>query len=379
MNGNFTLTPVYGGGFVGRKDVISEILNEIKNPKTHTGFCLHGRRRVGKTSLLRELEYELSRDKTIVVAYLSLFELADLSLPTFTKHLSTVVLEAYRKKKILPLEFTVRTLMESPGEVIDSALSKIKVGAELSEELKFFLEFKSRKTENHNDIVLRAFNLGEKLAAASKTSFILILDEFPEILEIENGIQLVKMFRSLHEKQKRTTILISGSEKRTMELVALGAASPFYKQLVPIKIHPFSIEETVEFVRSYGLRLNKEQTVRLYELTGGVPFYLQSLGRSGEILTNVDAAIINFVNEEGNIFFKEEFQRLSIRERRIVVSMANGAMNPTGISESSGEPVTSVSHYLIRLQEKEVVRKTGKARYALVDTLFSFWLRVRYG
>jgi len=378
MGGYFTLKPVYGKQFVGRKEILDELLREISNPRSGIGFCLHGRRRVGKTSLLVEFEYEISKKKGIVVAYLSLYELADLSLRTFTEELSATVLEAFRRKGLVPLEYTIEVLMNSPAEVVDSALSKIKFGAELSEELRFFLEFRKEKPGNYTETVKRVFDLGEKLAKYAGVKFVLVLDEFPEVLKIENGLQIVKMLRTLHERHRNTVIIISGSEKRTLEAVALGSASPFYKQLVPKMVLPFSFTETLEFLKKYGTKLPEESTRRLYELTGGVPFYLQFICRSVSLTSNIDAAVKEFLSQEGNLFFTEEFERLSEKEGVVARAMAKGASSPTEISKTSGEPVTSVSSHLVSLQDKGVVKKAAKATYILTDTLFSLWLRERY-
>ena len=379
MDKYFTLVPVYGDGFVGRKEAIKDLVNEITDPRSRMGFCLHGRRRVGKTSILKKLEYEVLKNKKIIVAYLSLYEMADLTLKTFTEQLSAAVLEAFRAKGVIPFEYTIETLAKSPKEVISSALSKIRIGTGLSEELRFFLEFRKEKQENYTEVVKRAFDLGEKLAAHSENKFVLILDEFPEILKIENGLQIVKMFRTLHEKQKYTAIIISGSEKRTLEAVALAEASPFYKQLIPRKIHPFSFEEMKEFLTKYGVKLAETDTKKLYDVTEGVPFYLQYIGRSVTKLKDMDSAVNEFLKEEGNIFFSEEFEKLSDKEKIIAIAIAKGAVTPSEISKSCGEQATSVSRYMVTLQAKDVVNKTDKATYVLADKLFSLWMKRKYG
>jgi AAA+ ATPase superfamily predicted ATPase len=378
MDKYFTLVPVYGDGFVGRKDAIKDLVNEITDPRSKIGFCLHGRRRVGKTSILKELEYEVSKNNKIIVAYLSLYEMADLTLKTFTEQLAAAVLEAFRAKGVIPLEYTIETLAKSPKEVISSALSKLRIGTGMSEELRFFLEFRKEKLENYTEVVKRAFDLGEKLAAHSENKFVLILDEFPEILKIENGLQIVKMFRTLHEKQKNTVIIISGSEKRTLEAVALAEASPFYKQLIPKKIHPFSFEEMKEFLTRYGVKLAEADIKKLYEVTEGVPFYLQYIGRSVTKVKDMDSAVNEFLKEEGNVFFSEEFEKLSDKEKIIAIAIAKGAVTPSEISKSCGEAATSVSRYMVTLQAKDVVNKTDKATYVLVDKLFSLWMKGKY-
>jgi hypothetical protein len=252
------------------------------------------------------------------------------------------------------------------------------VGIETATEVRYFLELRKDGTENHTEMISRAFGLGERLAEESGTKFILMLDEFPEILKVENGSQIVKMFRTMHEGQRRTSLVISGSEKRTLEAVALGEASPFYKQLIPIKVSPFSYEETLEFMARYGLSLKEDESRRLYDITAGMPFYLQFIGRSVVIDKDIDGAIAEFISEEGNLFFREEYDGLSEKEKGIVRAMASGASSPSGIAGASGEPVTSVSSYLISLQDKGVVEKTEKATYMLQDRVFSLWLRERF-
>lgn len=378
MKERFTLIPVYGEKFVGRKDILKELVKEVSDSRSNIGFCLHGRRRVGKTSILKELEYEVSEEKGIVVAYLSLYEMADLSLKTFTEKLSITILEAFRRKKVLPFEYSISVLIKSPGEVIDSALSKIKLGVELSKELKFFLEFRKEKTENYTDAIERVFDLGEKLAKSAGVKFVLIIDEFPEILKVENGLQVVKMFRTLHENHRNTSIIISGSEKKTLEIVALGEASPFYKQLIPKTVPPFSFAESLEFLRKYGMKVSSDGAKKLYEMTEGIPFYLQYICRSAKESKDIDSAVEEFIREEGNVFFSEEFEKLSEKERVIAIAMSTGAKTPSEIAKISGEPVTSVSSYLVLLRDKGVVAKVEKATYMLVDKLFSFWLKKRY-
>jgi AAA+ ATPase superfamily predicted ATPase len=378
MAENFTLNPVEGGLFVGRKEIMREMLAELTNPESHAGFCLLGRRRMGKTSIFRELESELSGRKGVVFAYLSLADLADVSVKTFAEQLSMAVLEASRKKGILPLEYSMDALMKSPREVIQSSLSKVKLTDQISDELSFFFESGKGKNEDDVEAVHRAFDLGDKLAKAHGSKFVLVLDEFPEILKLDDGEQMVKMFRTIHDKQRNTALIISGSEKKTLEQVALSPESPFYKQLIFVELQPFSFEETVQFLKKYGLVLSDADARKLYYVSGGMPYYLQYFGRSGKLTQDIDAAIANFIKEEGGVFFSEELGKLSKKEKVIVRAIAAGESSPTGIAEKSGEPVTSVSSYLVSLQRKEIVEKARKAEYVLSDRLFALWMQERY-
>jgi len=370
----FTLKPVTGEMLVGREKILKELTEELGDVKSNFGFCLYGRRRVGKTSILREVERRFESREKVVVAYLSLYNIADLSVKTFTEELSLAIMEGYRRKGLLPIEFRLKTLAKAPVEMVSEVLEKVKLGAEVLNEIRVFLEFGGRTVTNYSDYLRRAFNLGEMLAEKTDTKCVLMLDEFPEILRVKNGMQIVKMFRTAHEGHKRTVLLISGSIYHTLAAIALDGASPFYKQLIPKSIEPFTPEEVKEFLRVYADSADERISSHLHRSTGGVPFYLQYIGRVARSMEEVDEAVKEFVEEEGNIFFQEEFGKLSEKEKLIMGSMARGLERPTGIARDIAEPVTSVTRFLKLLMDKEVIVKKDKGRYKIADPMFSMWL-----
>ncbi|MEW6329369.1 MAG: hypothetical protein AB1468_04590, partial [Candidatus Micrarchaeota archaeon] len=106
----FVLTPVVGKSFVGRKELIHELFDELEDKNSHVGFCIYGRRRIGKTSVLMELGYLLRDKKDVIVVYLSIYDLADLTLKTFAEELVNAVMTAYQEKGLLPLQIRIKKL-----------------------------------------------------------------------------------------------------------------------------------------------------------------------------------------------------------------------------------------------------------------------------
>ena len=51
----FILTPAIGDNFIGREKLVQELVEELHNKKSHIGFCLYGRRRVGDHDCSRPL------------------------------------------------------------------------------------------------------------------------------------------------------------------------------------------------------------------------------------------------------------------------------------------------------------------------------------
>ena len=374
----FVLTPVTGRSFIGRKDIVEELGRELSNPGSHIGFCIYGRRRVGKTSILMEIRYVLQKKKDVVVAYLSLYDIADLSLKTFGEELVNAIMTAYQEKGLLPLGVKIGKLLEAPLDVVMELLKNAKIEASALEQIKILLEYREKKEPNYSGYIRHAFNAGEALANATSTKFILMLDEFPEILNVENGLQLVKILRTQYEVQKRTALVISGSIRKTLEIVALSDSSPFYKQLVPKHILPFTEEETIEFLKSYLGKIDKQEIKKLQELTGGLPFYLQFIGRSTRYSEGINGAIENFISQEGDVLFKEELEKLNDKEKLMVIALSRGKKNLTEIAKELGEPTTTVGRYMPILMEKEIVVKESRGTYSLIDSLFSYWIKQKY-
>lgn len=373
----FVLTPAIGASFVGRKELVNELFKELVKQKSHIGFCLYGRRRIGKTSALMELKYRLRNRKDVVVVYLSLYDIVNLSIKTFGEELVNAIMAAYQEKDLLPIGIKIRKLFDIPWDILLELLKNAKIEAMVLEHIKILFEYREKK-ENYSEYIRHAFNIGETLAIATSTKCILILDEFPEILKIENGIQLVKMLRTQYETQKSTVLVISGSIKKTLEMVAVSESSPFYKQLIPKHMLPFTEEETEEFLRLYLGKVDKKKVKCLYDLTGGLPFYLQFIGRSTHYTGNITGAVRKFIDQEGNLFFKEEFEKLGDKEKLIVISLSKGKKSLTNISKELGEPTTTIGRYLPILMEKEIVVKESRGIYYILDKLFRYWIKQKY-
>ncbi len=373
----FSLTPVSGKSFIGRETVLKELMNELSNIKSHIGFCLYGKRRMGKTSILLETKSGLDKQKDIVISYISFYDMPELSQGTVAETLVSGIIEAYQQKGLLPLEISIKELFKAPLGVILNLLKNAKIEAKIAEQIKLTFEYKDERKDLH-EYIRHAFGIGETLAEATNTKCVIILDEFPEIIKVENGLQLVKMLRAQYEQQRRTALVISGSIRKTLDAVALSDSSPFYKQLVPKHIVSFTKVEVAEFLRAYIGRISKEELGRLYELTGGSPFYLQFIGRATKYEGTVNEVVDKFISQEGDLFFKEDFDKLSSKERSIVIALCEGKRSLTDIAHELDEPATTVGSYLPSLIETDVLQKESRGTYYLADNLLAYWLKKRF-
>jgi AAA+ ATPase superfamily predicted ATPase len=72
-----------------------------------------------------------------------------------------------------------------------------------------------------------------------------------------------------------------------------------------IKLHPFTLGETKQFLESKGIYWNNYQTVKAYMCIGGIPFYLEALEKGKSVDQNIDELLFN---TEG--LLHKEFQHL---------------------------------------------------------------------
>lgn len=387
----FTLRPASGTDFVDRDTLLAEMVETLTNPEISMGFALYGRRRVGKTSIFKELERRLQDEPTVVCVYVSLWDLVEGTLFELTQAWTTAVLDAYRRKGSLPLRHRAKHLMKLPLDAVKDLLSDLGLTVKLRDELEFLISYdpKSRKLPV-SELLEHAFALPEALAAETGTRCVLLVDEFPSIIDLKDGTRLgegvIRKVRTLHEGQHHTVLNISGSIRKTMEITALASSSVFYGQFIVREIGPLDRDDVRELVeRNLNVSLNDSTLDALWSFTQGIPFYVQFLGREltrlrpAEITRQtVEAAVEVFLSQEGDTLFREELERLSSKERTVARVMASeGFTAPSQIAQVMGEGLNIIGRYLRYLEEKGVIRREARGVYRFEDPVFSRWLASR--
>ena len=98
----FTLTPVSADDFVGRKEITSELVNQLAS-KNKIGFSLLGVRRVGKTSILKEVDRRLAEYRQVQVIYVSVWRASPSTIDELVRVLNRATINSYQDR--LPAKF----------------------------------------------------------------------------------------------------------------------------------------------------------------------------------------------------------------------------------------------------------------------------------
>ena len=377
----FTLQPVKGTGFINRTELLEEMVDELKETESTIGYALYGKRRIGKTSVLKEVQKRLGNEDRIVTVYLSVWDLIEGNVDEFCQKLSMDIIDAYRP--YTGLKYKTKELIRTPLAVLRKFLDTAEFRI-VYDEIEFFLTLE--KNIDRNLLVEHAFDLAEKFTGATDTKCILLLDEFPSIIELKSdnvmvGEQILRKIRTLFEGWERTTLCISGSIRSTMNLTVLSSTSPFYRQLVMKEIGPLK-KEAVKELLLRNLEISDEGIEQIYEFSAGIPFYVQFIGKMIEkngmaTIEDIKEIEEEFLREEGDLLFKGEFNDLSSKERLVILCVAKGCHTPKEIATIVKDKVSNVSRFLAYLEAKGYISRKEKGYYVLEDPVFGMWLGMR--
>jgi uncharacterized protein len=153
-----------------------------------------------------------------------------------------------------------------------------------------------------------------------------------------------------------------------------------------IRLSQFSLYETQLFLQAKGIHWGKYDIVQLYMTTGGIPFYLDAIRKGESVVQFVDRACFEkdgILVDEYKVLFESLFDD-SQRHYEVVEALERKKQGLTRneiitkIPSSSGGSLTQV---LDELEESGFLEQlspygtqTNKSRYKLVDNFVIFYL-----
>jgi len=223
--------------------------------------------------------------------------------------------------------------------------------------------------------------LGEKLATER---LVVAIDEFPYLVE-END-SLPSYLQSFVDEQLQGTesmLVLCGSSVSTMESEVLGHESPLYgRRTGQIDVQPFSFQQARDVI-AYDI----EDAIRSFAVTGGTPMYLTLFDYDQPLRENIRAHILSptaRLYNEPEFLLRTEL-RNPARYMSILEAIATGHTTPNEIAGATGVDSGPLSKYLqslrrLRLIHREVPvtaspKQSKRSRYHVADEFLRFWFR----
>lgn len=216
---------------------------------------------------------------------------------------------------------------------------------------------------------------------------VVFLDELPWMDTARSDFKstLEYFWNSWGSAQKDLLLIVCGSATSWIIDNLLGDRGGFYNRITrQIHLLPFTLGECEELYKSNGIQMTRQQMIESYMIFGGIPYYLNCFDKRLSLAQNVEELLFK---ESGQLYF--EYDRLlgSLfkhyeRHAAIIdaVSHNKGGMTRVELAKISaigdGEPLTKALHELeqcgfIRKYKNFVKEKQG-FYFQLIDPFMLF-------
>lgn len=174
---------------------------------------------------------------------------------------------------------------------------------------------------------------------------VIFLDEFPWMATQKSKFLMAfeNFWNSYAAKRNDLIVVICGSAASYMVQNIINNKGGLHNRISQkIRLLPFSLQETELFLKSRGVELSHYDILQLYMAIGGVPHYLEKIQRGKSVAQNLDELCFTkdgVLTDEFNLLFVSLFDN-SEKHVAIVRALATSRKGLTrdGVIEKSGVP-----------------------------------------
>lgn len=316
--------------FIGRKAELTKLNTEYERDSSFV--VIYGRRRVGKTTLIKEF----------------------LKKKTAFYFLATEELESQSMKRLA-------------GVIARMTQNSLLQKAVFTDWLDLFQ-------------VIADYEPAQKK--------VLVIDEFPYLVKINPAFPSI-LQNAWDEilKDSNVMLILSGSFIGMMQKYALSYDSPLYgRRTSQMRLVP------LPFADVYDARnLSFDKAAEQYAVTGGVPKYLEFFEDGRELVEQLKDAVLSksgFLYEEPFFLLKSE-SMTAVNYFSIIKAIADGNHKLGKIAGALGQETSALTPYLSTLMELGFIEKrtpvteknpekSRKGLYFISDHFIRFWFRYVY-
>jgi AAA+ ATPase superfamily predicted ATPase len=258
---------------IGRISEIRNLNDSLQNNQSEL-IAVYGRRRVGKTFLIREF-YK----KELIFEVTGLFE-------------------GGMKEQLY--NFTKEIKFRSKTDILKQPQSWFEAFSEL-------------------ELYIKSFR--------GKKKKVIFIDEFPWIASPKSNFLMAfeNFWNNFCTRRTDLIVVICGSAASYMVQKIIRNKGGLHNRITrKIRLLPFNLQETDLFLKSRGIKYTKYDILQIYMAMGGVPHYLEKLQKGLSVAQNIDALCFEkdgVLNDEFNQLFNSLFDE-SERHMSIIKALA---------------------------------------------------------
>jgi hypothetical protein len=224
--------------------------------------------------------------------------------------------------------------------------------------------------------------------SSSQEKLVLVIDEFQYLCMVNK--EFSSIFQRIYDeklKDSNIMLILCGSLISMMYSQVLAYDSPLYgRRTSQIRLKPIEFEYYNEFFENK----NQRELIEYYSVTGGIPKYIQEFNKEESILWNIENNIFNnnnFLYSEPKFLLQEEIYDLS-RYFSILQAISNGDTKMSAIASRLSLNSSSLTPYISKLIELDILKReipvteninnSKKTLYYIKDNYLAFWFNYVY-
>lgn len=366
---------VSGSFFTDRERELTDLVGDALSGQN---VVVISPRRYGKTSLVLKARERLSAEGALV-SYVDLFKAAtlnDLANELATALYNTVVAPFERLKHRADEIFT--TLPVRP---------KLTVNPNGTWDVELAVSDQRGEAE---DLLEKLLELPQIVARERQRRVVLILDEFQQIVEIDE--HLPALMRSVFQAQADVAHIFLGSRQHLMQRVFTDRNQPLYRSARSLPLGVIPAAEFALFIRercrSSHVAIDQQSVDRLLSITASHPHDTQELAHfvwalaraaDGIITTSVVNAALDKVVAAEDAHYTTLWESLTLTQRRVLLAVAREpGKHVFGEAFRRAHRLgaaSTVQTALERLLEREIAEGASTSGFSVPDVFLRAWLQ----
>ena len=231
-------------------------------------------------------------------------------------------------------------------------ISGTKDGTKVQQLSNFFDEYQVRVKENKEKSVPKSWQEAFRLLAnylrelpKNSSKYVVFIDEMPWLDTQKSGfVPALEFFWNQHVSKMDNILLIAcGSASSWIRQNLIHARGGLYNRITQrMKLQPFNLHETELFLQNYGVQLPHYQILELYMAMGGIPFYLKEIQKgksSTQLIDDICFSQQGLLFEEYNQLYHSLFKNA---DHHIAI-VEDLAVHPQGMTRSDISTNTHLS------------------------------------
>ncbi|NPA96403.1 MAG: ATP-binding protein [Crenarchaeota archaeon] len=227
--------------------------------------------------------------------------------------------------------------------------------------------------------VLEGIDRVLELVASEVERPLVIIDEFQYLVDADpEAPSRIQRFVD-QRPEADVMIVLCGSAVSFFERELLGYRSPLFgRRAAAVRLRPMRLVEAWGFYPRYGAL----DAVRVYSAFGGTPAYASAVDDSISVVSNIARSILDpssYLFHEAIDFLRQELREPSTYVA-ILSAVARGYTRPSEVASIASVSQKTVSKYIDVLEHLDILerlrsmgRRRGEVQLEIIDPYFRFW------